>query len=220
MTLGAEPRKVALLIALAGAAAAIFYVNLGSEEPAPAPPAASAPPAAVVETPVPVRPSAATPAPAPATRRTSRRDRVRGDSFRPMIGFGRNEERPDLAKIDPTLRFDLLKKVQGVERSGGVRNLFQFTAAPPPPEPPAPKVKITPQTPGQIAQGLKPGQQPGQPGQAVKPPPPPITLKFYGYSEGRVGGGKRAFFLDGEDIFVAAEGELIKKRYKVIRIGG
>jgi hypothetical protein len=34
-----------------------------------------------------------------------------------------------------------------------------------------------------------------------------------------VDGRKRAFFLDGDDIFVAAEGELIKKRYKVVRIG-
>ena len=28
----------------------------------------------------------------------------------------------------------------------------------------------------------------------------------------------RAFFLDGEEIFVAAEGELIKKRYRVVQI--
>ena len=51
------------------------------------------------------------------------------------------------------------------------------------------------------------------------PPPPPITLKFYGYSTPRADGQKRAFFLDGDDIFVAAEGELIKKRYRVVQIG-
>jgi hypothetical protein len=46
---------------------------------------------------------------------------------------------------------------------------------------------------------------------------PPIPLKFYGYSA--KGGTKRAFFLDGDDIQVAGENELIKNRYKVIRIG-
>jgi hypothetical protein len=33
------------------------------------------------------------------------------------------------------------------------------------------------------------------------------------------GGSRRAFFLEGEEIHVAAEGELVKKRYKVVRIG-
>ncbi|MCX6609832.1 MAG: hypothetical protein NTW74_03150, partial [Acidobacteria bacterium] len=30
---------------------------------------------------------------------------------------------------------------------------------------------------------------------------------------------KKGFFLDGDDIVVASEGDLIKTRYKVIRIG-
>ena len=51
------------------------------------------------------------------------------------------------------------------------------------------------------------------------PPPPAITLKFYGYSTPRTDGAKRAFFLDGDDIFVAAEGDLVKKRYRVVQIG-
>ena len=53
---------------------------------------------------------------------------------------------------------------------------------------------------------------------AVKPPPPPIPLKFYGYSSARTGGAKRVFFLEGEDIFVVNEGDLVKRRYKVIQI--
>jgi hypothetical protein len=32
-------------------------------------------------------------------------------------------------------------------------------------------------------------------------------------------GDKRAFFLDGEDIVIAGEGDMIKKRYKIVRIG-
>jgi hypothetical protein len=59
----------------------------------------------------------------------------------------------------------------------------------------------------------------------VKPPTPPtprapqIPLKFYGFVNPARPDVKRAFFLDSEDIIVAGEGDLIKKRYKIIRIG-
>ncbi len=52
-----------------------------------------------------------------------------------------------------------------------------------------------------------------------KPPPPPIPLKFYGFVNPLKAGTKRAFFLEGDEIHVAAEGDIIKKRYKVVRIG-
>ena len=32
-------------------------------------------------------------------------------------------------------------------------------------------------------------------------------------------GAKRAFFMDGDDIIVATEGQLIHNRYRVVRIG-
>jgi hypothetical protein len=34
-----------------------------------------------------------------------------------------------------------------------------------------------------------------------------------------VNGKKTAFFLDGDEISVAAEGDTVKKRYRVVRIG-
>jgi hypothetical protein len=56
-----------------------------------------------------------------------------------------------------------------------------------------------------------------------KPVIPPIPLKFYGYvseSGGVIpGAAKRAFFLDGEDIVVAGENDVIRNRFKIIRIG-
>ena len=53
----------------------------------------------------------------------------------------------------------------------------------------------------------------------AKPPTPPIPLKFYGYVNNARGGTRRAFFLDGDEIFVAGENDLIRNRYKIIRIG-
>ncbi len=49
------------------------------------------------------------------------------------------------------------------------------------------------------------------------PPPPPIPLKFYGFASSP-GERKKIFLKQGEDVFVAGEGEIVNRRYKVIRI--
>ena len=60
----------------------------------------------------------------------------------------------------------------------------------------------------------------GPPQPPLKPQPPAIQLKYYGYANPRNNvTRKRAFFLDGEDIIVASEGDLINKRYKLVKIG-
>jgi hypothetical protein len=51
------------------------------------------------------------------------------------------------------------------------------------------------------------------------PKAPPIPLKFYGFVNPTKAANKRAFFLDGEDIIIAGEGDMVKKRYKIVRIG-
>jgi len=81
-----------------------------------------------------------------------------------------------------------------------------------PPVPPVAPVKPT--DPATLA--AKPEPASAAP---VKPAPPQIPLKFYGYINGQRGGIRQAFFLEGDDIFVAGENETIDKRYKVIRIG-
>ena len=40
-----------------------------------------------------------------------------------------------------------------------------------------------------------------------------------GYTTATRQGNRRAFFLDGDEILVASEGEVLKKRYRVVRIG-
>ena len=209
LNLGAEPKKVAVLAGLLIVAAYLLYTNFRPETPAPGAPAARA----MTPAPRPV-----TTAPGPDVRRAPRAAERASQEFRPSLKPKLPEERRDPATIDPALRLDLLAKLQNVKLEGGQRSLFEFSAARPPK---TPDVKILPK-PG--APGASPGA-PGAPGAkpdtgaAVKPPPPPITLKFYGYISPSRGGAKRAFFLDGEEIHVAAEGEIIKKRYKVVRIG-
>lgn len=200
MKIGAEPRKVAVLAALLAVLAYVAYTNFLTGEPSP-PAAGSSPPLARLNLGA-LREPEARPAAAP---------RPALGEFRPSLRADRREARPDPATIDPTLRLDLLARVRSVTLAGGARNLFQFGPAPAPKNP-EPKILPKPEPP-------KPAPDNNKPPEPLKPPPPPIPLKFYGYaSQGRAG-EKRAFFLDGEDIIVATEGELIKRRYKVVRIG-
>jgi hypothetical protein len=125
-----------------------------------------------------------------------------------------------MARVDPALRLDVLAKLQQVRLDGQGRSLFDFGAAP---APKVPEPKIIPgKGKGKKGEEVKPPVLPVaevKPVDPPKPPPPPIPLKFYGYISGRAGGEKRAFFLQGEDIFVAGEGETIKARFKIVKIG-
>ena len=207
MKIGAEPKKIAILAGLVVVGGYVFYANVLSGPDVASTPSAKAPAAQAV--------AGRGPAPqqSPNIRRT--KTAVRGGAaqeFRPTLR-PRPEDRPNYATIDPTLRTDLLAKVQAVKPEGGSRSLFQFSA---------PEVK-----PVEVA-AIRPAPRmigPERPPEPVKPappppppPPPPITLKFYGFSKPRTDGPKRAFFMDGDEIFIAAEGELVKKRYRVVRI--
>lgn len=213
MKLGGEPKKLAFLGVLALVGGYVFYTNvISSSSPAPTPTARPAAQSPALQ--LPQAPDIPAARPGGPRKQINRNARGSLQDFRPPLAR-KPEEGPLPPNIDPTLRLDLLSKVQSVDVQGGARNLFQFTM---PPAPPTPAVKgpvIMPKTPEQIqAENLAKPVIPSGPPQA-----PPINLKYYGYSSLRRDGKKRAFFLDGEDIFVAEEGELIKKRYKVIRIG-
>jgi len=212
MKLGAEKekKKVIFLLVLTVAAAYLLYTNVFSSAPGSgsgASPSASAPrpttPDARPQAPAPVSSTSANSGRTAASRRTSQ-------EFRPVW---KRKTALNTSSIDPKLRLDLLAKVQSVEIGQAERNLFQFGVAAAPALPKEPG-HIIPKTPEQIRR-----EQEAAIAAAGPPPPPPIPLKYYGYTAQRVDGHKRAFFLDGDDIFVAAEGDVVKRRYKVVRIG-
>jgi hypothetical protein len=106
--------------------------------------------------------------------------------------------------LDPTLRYDWLKASEDTEYKGSGRNIFQAQLEIP-----------QPQTNGTTDHPHSTKNMPAMPAQP--PPPPPIDLKFYGYSS-RPGEPKKVFLSQGEDVFVAAEGDIVDRRYKVLRI--
>jgi hypothetical protein len=140
----------------------------------------------------------------------------RTEEFQPVVHDTSPDHHLDPDTVDPTLRLDLLAKVQNVELAGGARNLFQMGTAPKPPETAqlkGPETQVTPVI------GPRPPQPKVETPPPPPPPPPPIPLKFYGFTTLRADGRKTAYFLDGEDILLATEGDTLKRRYKVLKIG-
>jgi hypothetical protein len=215
MKLGAEPKKIAVLAGILGVGAAVMF--LGGDSPAgPRSSAATVRPAAKAPAarPAPVRKGKAESEAAATTTRPALRAAVQ--EFKPVLKSARAEDRMDPATIDPTLRLELIRRLSGVQIEGGNRTIFDFGAAPPPKQPDPPKIFPKPAA---AAAAAPPPPVSVTPAAPVKPAAPPIRLKFYGFVGGARAKTKRAFFLDGEDIFVAGEGDVIQKRYRVVRIG-
>jgi hypothetical protein len=109
------------------------------------------------------------------------------------------------AQLDPTLKMGPMLVAESLVYAGGGRNIFSASSVPveiPKAIAPArPKTVLPPPPP--VPQG--------------PPPPPPIDLKFFGTSTGG-NGHRQAFLLHGEDVFLASDGDIVQRRYKVITV--
>ena len=104
--------------------------------------------------------------------------------------------RAALSAIPDSLLVVKERKPDTRRRAAARRNIFEYgrRAAPPPTEvavaaPPAP------------------------------PPAPPAPLRFYGFAERSQGGRRQVFLTDGEEVYLAAEGDVVLRRYRVLRVG-
>ena len=187
MKLGAEPKKIAIFVALIIVAGIVYWIN---SPDAPSPAAARPSPDAASATVAPV----------------SVPDEVSKSSKKRVVnGHGgltdwnpRPPDAVDPGKIDPTLRLDLLAKVQAVGVEGGTRDLFQFCADCAAREKAAEEAKLgpVPTVPNRLEwahskpkEVVAPTPAPPQP--AGPPPVPAINLKYYGYSTKYSDGEKR-----------------------------
>jgi hypothetical protein len=103
-------------------------------------------------------------------------------------------------RLDPTLDLDTLRQSEQIKYAGNARNIFMAGSAP-------------------VDNGTTDHRKkkPEPPPVYVPPPPPPIELKFFGFAS-KPGEPKRIFLSHGEDIFIASEGDIVNRRYRVLHI--
>ncbi len=102
------------------------------------------------------------------------------------------------SSLDPTLRYDWLKASEDTKYEGTGRNIFRAQI-----DIPKPVVPVHVAAAPVVPQG--------------PPPPPPINLKFFGFAN-KPGEAKKIFLSQGEDVFIAGEGDIVDRRYKILHI--
>ncbi|HEV2325887.1 MAG TPA: hypothetical protein VGS10_18190 [Terracidiphilus sp.] len=112
---------------------------------------------------------------------------------------GQEAQRISFANMDPVLHFDKLAQSEDVEYKGTGRNIFSAESAPS-------------SIPKAIA-SARPNPGPVVTVPSV-PQPPAIDLTYFGYSQTE-GGQPVAYFIHGDDVFVATSGQIVDHRYKV-----
>ena len=118
---------------------------------------------------------------------------------------GKPGKKPHVESLDPTLKLDLLASAEQTQYEGNGRNIFVSQPDPPKIEKPVAPANTDPQSQAEIYHP------------PTAPPPTPIPLKFFGFAS-KVGEPKKIFLSQGEDVWVAGEGEIVNRRYKVLRI--
>lgn len=127
---------------------------------------------------------------------------------RPARKLGKPAKKERTESLDPTLRLELLAASEQTQYQGSGRNIFVSQAE----EVVIPRVGASPVTDQQKAQ-----EEAKYQGPPPVPAVPPIPLQFYGFAS-RAGEPKKIFLKLGDDVWVAGEGEIVDRRYKVIRI--
>lgn len=117
------------------------------------------------------------------------------------------KERP-AQSLDPTLRLKLLAATEAIKYEGSGRNIFVAEA----------EDVVIPK-----AQGTGVTDKPGPDKKADIYTPPtqgaaaPIPLKFFGFAN-RPGEPRKVFLIKGDDTFIAGEGDIVDRRYKLVKI--
>lgn len=106
-------------------------------------------------------------------------------------------------RLDPTLDLNLLAQSEDIKYAGNGRNIFVAGSLPTIDKPKRQGVTDRPKDSIYVPPPI--------------PPPPPINLKFFGFAN-KPGEAKRVFLVQGEDVFIAGEGDIVDRRYRVLHI--
>ena len=194
--LGIDPKI--LVVGLLGIAAAIFWINArGSSEGS---------------SPRGMNPEQASPVASAVTKGHGQADRRRGSHLdRGTLRLRAvDATRGD---IDPTLRLDFLDRLSKVQAPASMRNLFE---AGPATEPGIAGSVV----PNRVIPVKTPELPPVRPSYPITPLiAANIPYKYYGFAKPlNSGDGNRGFFMEGDNVFVAVEGQLLENRYLVVQL--
>lgn len=104
---------------------------------------------------------------------------------------------------EPDLHLDQLQKIHNTKYTGMQRDIFSGQPLPPPPS----------------RNLVKPSQP--DPGTFVNPVPPPVQVpaQFFGYADRPGNKNRVAFFLNGDDVLIVAEGDTFLGNFRLLNIG-
>ncbi len=114
-----------------------------------------------------------------------------------------------LGEDNPSIRWAELERAQKTDYKSNGRNPFSM---------------IAPPSPADIKRAEEAKNTPQQPLIPTPPPPPdhsvlPANLKYFGYGVVPMGSARRAFFTDGDDVYIVAEGDTLLGRYRILKVG-
>jgi len=105
----------------------------------------------------------------------------------------------------PRIHGDRVQAARNTEYGATIRDIFSRDLPPPPP--------------AEIVRVPKPGDADFVPPVAPPPPPPELPLKLFGSGTVTEGASRRAFLTNGDSVYVAAEGDILLGRYRIVKIG-
>lgn len=123
-----------------------------------------------------------------------------GQGRRAGTDSGSGKNATSLVAFDPTLRSDYLTLSEGVQYEGTGRNIFRMEDAslrtPPPPAP---------------EQGSSPPVRQGRTSLL------PARVRFFGFASTQ-GDSERIFLSIDDELFIAREGKIVNRRYRILRV--
>lgn len=130
-------------------------------------------------------------------------------------GDGRRGKEIPAAQINSSIDFEKLGRMEKIEPSLA-RNMFAFYTPPPSAKPNGGTSRQLPRS-GNRAGGRN---RPFVPGGASSPGRKgvDIPLKYYGFRKDPLGKKRQAFLADGDELYLAWEGDLVANRFRVHRI--
>jgi hypothetical protein len=103
---------------------------------------------------------------------------------------------------NPALRLDLLEQLKKFQYQGTRRNIFS-----------------TAPLPVEVVTQLAPAPANAAPIQLPGPAPLVVTAVFFGHVTDTRSGTRRAFFSEGEEVYVLGLGEVLLSRFRLVQIG-